>query len=95
MCPSFTLISREDYFQFGGTVKAYFCNNPIKIKKWEPGLDEDLRRVKRTASSRSGQNENYLKQKNEFKRIPNDDRFYQPKTQTNKNKTEVSAHKGK
>ena len=75
-------IFREDHFQFGGTVKAYFCNNPIKVKKWEAG--DDLRRVKRTASSRSEQTEAQRPLNIDFKRLPNDERFYLPKPHSNK-----------
>ena len=77
--------SREDYFQFGGTVKAYFCNNPIKIKKWESGTP-----VKRSSSNRS---DRLNKSKNnDFKRFPNDERFYLPKPQSNH--TEVAVTRG-
>ena len=78
--------SREDYFQFGGTVKAYFCNNPIKIKKWESGAP-----VKRSSSNRS---DRLNKSKNnDSKRFPNDERFYLPKSQSNQ--TEVAVTRGK
>ena len=68
-------------------MKAYFCNNPIKVKKWEVTPGDDLRWIKRTPSSRSDRNDGERK-RYDLKRFPNDNKFYLPKSQSNK--TEIS-----
>ena len=64
-------------------MKAYFCNNPIKVKKWEA--------IRRTPSGRSDRDDGQRK-RNDFKRFPNDERFYLPKSQSNR--TEMAELRG-
>ena len=46
---------REDYFNFGGTVKAYFCNKPrqkLSIPK-NDFVHEEIKRINQTNRSRN------------------------------------------
>ena len=83
---------REDYFRYGGTIKAYFCNKP----KYDLGsssnfVHEEVKRLNRTNSSANKSEPpipppkpKLARQRSDLKNFPNDERFYVPKDKCRK-----------
>ena len=87
------LIFREDYFNFGGTVKAYFCNKPKPtFETTSPENNfvlDQVRKINRNNSNIKRNNSNIIQQRqnidnrkrkdDHIKSLPNDEKFYIPK----------------
>jgi len=84
---------REDYFNFGGTVKAYFCNKPKPtFETTSPENNfvlDQVRKINRNNSNIKRNNSNIIQQRqniynrkrkdDHIKSVPNDEKFYIPK----------------
>ena len=81
---------REDYFNFGGTVKAYFCNKPrqkLSIPK-NDFVHEEIKRINQQRSKNAEKNQSpkpvlkankVLSDSNKLRKREADDKYFLPK----------------
>ena len=91
---------REDYFDFGGTVKAYFCNKPRQKLSFPKNefVHEEIKRINQQRSKNTHKNQSpkpvikankVLSDSNKLRKREADDKYFLPKDEV-----DLKAKKG-